>query len=313
LTKRLAQAGKFIVPLILGFFIARTIIRNWQQVREADWQFAPLYIVVALVLSAPWFVYRPFVWKLLLARFGSDLPFGGAFRIMRQAELSRYVPGTVWQYLSRVYLASRWGVPATACLGATLIETVLLLLAALPPALWNLQEMLPVVERYQWIMLAVFLIASVAVVHPRILNWWAAILARYTKQPYQELRVGWMTLAGIWISYVGVWLSLGVGLAFFVRGVMLIPFEQFPTLAGDYAASWVASMLAVVAPAGMGVRDGVFGQLLSRMMPLPTALTVALAVRLWLTLLELVWVAVARTQPGSPPETSRSQDEARPR
>jgi hypothetical protein len=90
---------------------------------------------------------------------------------------------------------------------------------------------------------------------------------------------------------------------------MLIPFEQFPTLAGDYAASWVASMLAVVAPAGMGVRDGVFGLLLSRMMPLPTALTVALAVRLWLTLLELAWVAVARTQPGSPPEPKHSSGE----
>jgi hypothetical protein len=300
LTKRLAQVGKFVVPVLVGFFIGRTIYRNWQQVREADWQFAPLYLVVALVLSVPWFVYRPFVWSRLLARFGYPLPFGGVFRIARQAELSRYVPGTVWQYLSRVYLAGRWGVPPTACLGATLVETVLLLLAALPPALWNLQHVMPVVGRYQRILLVAFLIASIGVVHPRILNWWAAILARYAKQPYQELRIGWTTLAAIWVSYVGMWLLLGLSLAFFVGGVMRIPFEQFPSLAADYASSWVASMLAVVAPAGMGVRDGVFGLLLSRMMPLATALTVALAVRLWLTLLELGWVAVARTQPASP-------------
>jgi hypothetical protein len=59
------------------------------------------------------------------------------------------------------------------------------------------------------------------------------MLARYAKQPYQELRVGWPTLAGIWLSYVVLWFVLGLSLAFFVRGVMLIPLEQFPRLAGD--------------------------------------------------------------------------------
>jgi hypothetical protein len=313
LTKRLVQVAKFAVPVILAVLIGRTIYLNWEQVRDADWQFSPLYLAVAVVLSGPWFTYRPYVWKVLLSRFGYEIPFGGAFRVVRQAELSRYVPGTVWQYLSRVYLASRWDVPATACLGATLVETVLLLLAALPAALWNLQEVTPVLGQYQRIVLAVFLIASIGVVHPRILNWWAAILARYAKQPYQELRVGWPILAGIWLSYVVLWFVLGLSLAFFVRGVMLIPLEQFPRLAGDYAASWVASILAVVAPAGMGIRDGVFGLLISRMMPLATALTVALAVRLWLTLLELVWVGIARTQPGSLSEASNEGGAGLPR
>jgi hypothetical protein len=99
-------------------------------------------------------------------------------------------------------------------------------------------------------------------------------------------------------------LLLGLGLAFFVRAIMVIPFGDFPRLAGDYAASWVASMLAVVAPAGMGIRDGVFGLLLSRMMPLGTAFAVALAVRLWIVLLDLAWVGVAQAMPAGPRETA---------
>jgi hypothetical protein len=307
LTKRLAQLAKFAVPAVIGFFIARTIYRNWEQVREADWQLAPFYLLISLALSAPWFAFRPWVWKTLLARFGHELPFEASFRIMRQAEMSRYVPGAVWQYVSRVYLAGRWGVPPSACLGATLIETVLLLLAALPLALWSLQGAIPVAEVYPRIALIAFLIASVFIVHPRILNWWAPILARYARQPYRELEIRWITLAAIWLSYLALWLVLGLAVAFFVRGVMAIPLDQFLPLAGDYVASWTASMLAVVAPAGMGIRDGVFGLLLRRRMPLGAAFTVALAVRLWLTLLELAFLAIAQMTPSAPPPRANSR------
>jgi uncharacterized membrane protein YbhN (UPF0104 family) len=104
-----------------------------------------------------------------------------------------------------------------------------------------------------------------------------------------------------------VWLLLGLGLAFSVKAVMVIPFSEFPRLAAAYAASWVTSMLAVVAPAGMGIRDGVFGLLLNHTMPLGTAFTVALAVRLWMTLLELAWVGVAQAMPIGPPESENAE------
>lgn len=301
MTKRLAQIAKFLVPLVIGFFIGRTIYRNWAQVRQADWQLAPLYLLVSLSLTIPWFTWRPFVWKLLLARFGYPLPYAASFRVLRQAEMSRYVPGTVWQYVSRVYLAGRWGIPATACLGATLIETVMLLLAALPLALWSLQDAMPVVEGYPRIALAVFLCGSIFVLHPRILNWWATILSRYARQPYRHLDVRWITLAGIALSYVVMWTTLGLAVAFFVRGVMAVSVEHVPRVAGNYIASWVGSMLAVVAPAGMGIRDGILGLLLRGIMPLGAAFTVALAVRLWLTLLELVCLGIAQLTPPPPP------------
>lgn len=300
MTKRLAQIAKFAVPLIIGAFIGRTIYRNWEQVRQAEWQLAPPYLLISLALTVPWFAYRPFVWKVLLARFGAELPYAASFRVLRQAEMSRYVPGAVWQYVSRVYLASRWGVPATACLGATLIETVLLLLAALPIALWNLREVMPVVEGYPRIALAAFLFGSTFVLHPRILNWWAPILARYAKQPYRELQIRWLTMAGIWLSYLVLWIILGLSVAFFVRGVIAVSGDHVPRVAGNYVASWVGSMLALVAPAGMGIRDGIFGLLLRGLMPVGTAFTVALAVRLWLTLLEVACLGIAQMTPAEP-------------
>jgi hypothetical protein len=49
----------------------------------------------------------------------------------------------------------------------------------------------------------------------------------------------------------------------------------------------------MIAPAGMGVREGVLGLLLRRVLPVGAAFTLAVAIRLWLTLVELVWAALS--------------------
>src|SRR5690606_9190040 len=149
------------VPIIITFFIGRTIVRNWEQVRDTDWQFQPLYLLISIALTTPFFAFRPYIWKILVSRFGFDIPFSGAFRVVRQGDMSRYVPGAVWQYVSRVYLASRWDIPISVCLGATIVEMVLLLLAGFPLVLWYLHDVLPLVGRYQSLALLLFLFTSV--------------------------------------------------------------------------------------------------------------------------------------------------------
>jgi hypothetical protein len=225
--------------------------------------------------------------------------------------LSRFVPGAVWQYLSRIQLTGRWGVPPAACLAATFLEMILLVLAAIPVALWNLNDFLPRAGSYYLVALAVFLAASAAVIHPVILNRWVSLLARLTRQPHRELRIHWSLLAGAWLSYLGVWVLLGLSLSFFVRGLMTVPFEPFPRLASDYAAAWVAGIFAMIAPAGVGVREGALGLLLRRVLPVGAAFTLAVAIRLWLTLVELVWAALSHGgNRAAPPDCVISRGES---
>ena len=289
---RTVQILKFLVPLVIAFFIGRTIYRNWQEVQDADWVLDGGYLFISVLLTVGWFALRPYVWAAILRRFGHPIPYGAAFRIFRQAELSRYVPGAVWQYVSRVYLAAQWGVPAAATMAATIIETVLLVLASILPALLNIRQALPRLAAIQQVLLFVFPVVALAVVHPRVLNLWAGFLARRMKQPYTELRIGWGAVAGVCLTYSLMWLVVGLGIGFFVRGVIPISLTEVPLVGSYYAAAWFIGIVSVVAPAGMGIREGAFGLLLSQAMPLGAALTIAVGVRLWMTLLELVWAGV---------------------
>jgi uncharacterized membrane protein YbhN (UPF0104 family) len=56
-----------------------------------------------------------------------------------------------------------------------------------------------------------------------------------------------------------------------------------------------------VVPAGVGVREGVMTMLLGAIVPSPTAAVLSIAVRLWITVLEVVLLAGARLLIPGPP------------
>jgi hypothetical protein len=287
--KRVVQILKYLVPLVIAFFIGRVIYQNWQEVRNAAWSFRPLELSASFLLTGWWFILRPRVWAYVLDHFGYKLTFNQAFQVVRKGELSRYVPGTIWQYLSRIYLASLYGVPAHATIATTLVETVILFLAALVPALWFLSETLPFLNRYHQVMLWIIPVGACVAIHPRALNFWAKRLSARLNQEYEPLKIHWQAIVGIWVFLLLSWVLFGASVALFVRGVLDTPWGMVPRLASDYALAWVVGMVSMIAPAGMGIRDGMLGLLVGQRIGIGTAMTVAIGVRLWLTLAELIW------------------------
>lgn len=286
--------AKVLVPLVVLYFIGRTILADWESVRQADWEINPLRLAISFALCSVWWLVRPGGWRLLLNRFGHQVPAPGAYWAFWRAELSRYVPGAIWQYVTRILLAKKYGVPAVACLVATFAETVLITLAALPPAFWRLEEALPAMGQFQRIMMIAFPIGAFILVNPWVLNKFGDWAAKRRGREYTPLKIRWIMLIGMWAAYVGVWLVFGVGVAFFVRGILDVPADQTGMIASAYALAWMVAIISIIAPAGMGVRDAVFGLLLAASgIPKGLAFTVALAFRLWVTALELFWNAVA--------------------
>ena len=304
LAHRAARAAKFVVPLVVIFFVGRVILQNWEQVRAADWDIRPGYVAVSFLLSAAWFVFRPWGWKIILDGFGRSVPFPAVFRVCRQAELSRYVPGGVWQFVSRVVLLRQWNVSATACLAATVVDLFLATLASLIPASWTLQQAFDGFETYHRVVLFAFPVASILVVHPKLLNKWAGFLARRLRQPWTPLDIRWRSLLAIWALYVLGWLMLGAGVALFVYGVLRIQPGNGLYIASSYTVAWLVGTLTMIAPGGMGIREGALGLLLSQTMPTGPAFTLAVGIRLWTLLIEIATYGLGTTMPRAHPETN---------
>src|SRR5215204_5514650 len=68
---------------------------------------------------------------------------------------------------------------------------------------------------------------------------------------------------------------------------------DLPLVVAAYAAAYAAGFLALLTPAGLGVREGVLVVALAPVLPAGPALVVALLSRLWMMLVELAGAAVA--------------------
>jgi hypothetical protein len=151
-----------------------------------------------------------------------------------------------------------------------------------------------------------FPIFSIAVVHPKLLNRWAGFISRRLGQEYEELDIRWPTLLGIWAMYAVAWVSMCAGVAMFIRGVIALDPGGTASMGSSYAAAWLAGTFAVISPAGMGIREGALGLLLSRWMPAGPAFTVAVGIRLWTLILEVAWVLVGTLLPRREPPPEKS-------
>ncbi len=292
--KRLLPWLKLIVPLAVAFFIGRVIYLQWQKVRAFDWHFDPLFLALSFLATSFWFFARAFVWRTIVAHFGRRIPYTESVRIFVLSELSRYVPGTVWQYFSRVYLSAAWGVPASVAVSSALMELLLLALAAVPLVLWHIGEVFPVMEHAQRILLLAFPVGAAIVLQPAILNRVARAVLPRLKMEYTPIELRFRTLAGLWAVCLLVWVVFGTGFVLFARSLTPLRVSDALPVVSQYAASWLVGVVTLYAPGGIGVREGILGLLLGKILPLGTAFIVAVLSRLWLVGLELFWAAAAQ-------------------
>jgi hypothetical protein len=99
------------------------------------------------------------------------------------------------------------------------------------------------------------------------------------------------------------WVAYGVAFQFFVRGILGSDAGGVLSYIAVYAASYIIGFLALFAPGGAVVRESalVTGMVKLGLSSRPDALAVAIASRLWLTVLELIpglfFIAVRKPAP----------------
>lgn len=231
-------------------------------------------------------------WRLLLQGWGGQLTFGAAVRIWTIANLGRWIPGKVWSVGALGVLAERAGVHAMAAAGAALLGTALNLGAGCAVALLlgaqALDSLHPLWRRLAWIGLAGFLAALIAL--PQLLPRLLGRVARRRGVTMGDRQLSAPRLWSITAIHLLSWAGYGAAFWLFSRSVT-------PAVSGNplafiavFSASYLAGYLVLVAPGGVGVREGTLTALLVSMNMATTGDAVLLGIlsRGWLTVLEIL-------------------------
>lgn len=285
---RAAQA--LIVLLILGFLIAQ-VVKNWRQVQAYEWQASPGWVAVSFLLLLVTLGLDVVVWMAAVRLFQSPMGFRACARVWFPALIARYIPGKVASLAVRIWLAEREGMPPYRAAAAAFLEIVLRVMAALIVFGLSLPFWPSVSGMSRLAALLVIVPVGLVALHPRLLQWALDVALRMLKRPAVVVPFrfrGVLLLLGLLCLR---WLLYGVAFARFAGAIAPDLWEHVAAIIGMASVSWVAGFLFVLAPAGLGVNEGVLTLALGQYVLAPVATVTALLGRLWAVAGEVTWLA----------------------
>ena len=129
--KRLFKlAGTLLVVVALVFLVRRFLAMeiDWAQLGTPPVIAA---LVIAVALQTAVFVFGAYPWTVFVrALSGRDIPFSKAMPVFARANLYKYVPGNVFQYVGRNRLATDTGISHADVACATVLDILFSLAAA---------------------------------------------------------------------------------------------------------------------------------------------------------------------------------------
>ncbi|ROR72115.1 lysylphosphatidylglycerol synthase domain-containing protein [Bogoriella caseilytica] len=283
------------IVLVVGYFFARTLARNWDQLSDVDFSFS-FWGVASVVVFASAVPVSGVLWGRMVGELGSFRPSAlEAVRVHCLSWLLKYVPGQVGSVVNKLAWAVDRGVSKVLVTITFVYENAFLLISSiLPPAVILLGAgALDLGDSY--ILLAVMsLIPLVLVTNGPVFrvgtNLIAKRLAKRTVPDEYFLR--WGAAMKYQVLYLIPRAINGAGFVLVAVSLLDVPSEYWLPLACAYVIAGGVGLLALFVPSGIGVREAVIVLLAAPFLPAEQAIILALAARLYATLGDVVVAAI---------------------
>lgn len=261
---RLRQAIYLVLFLVVMFYVGKSLAGplgqlNWQQIDIDPW-----YLVLAFVSFLISRVLFILPCRSLLACFCKPPGWLAVTAISWLPQLGKYLPGKVLGLAGMAYMLRRHGIAASVGVTVGLLLSALSILVGLmvsAPLLMRAEVVQVMSLGYLWG--GIILLLGLACLHPRVIGGSANFVLRKLGKPSiivpPRLRDYIMPV----VNYALQWFLWGLTFYFMACAIMPVPLKLLPLIVSASALSGTLGVLAVFAPAGLGVRELVLLQVLT--------------------------------------------------
>jgi len=220
-------------------------------------QMRPEWAAAALAATAVAGLVYSYIQYALYRRLGVSISYWTTFRIINISQLGKYLPGRV-MFVGNYYLLSREVGIGNAQIGASfVISQALWMLTACLCGLPMLTLLNPAL-RYTVLLMP---LALVLLIHPRFLGFLLRLGQRLVgraqgEPPPLPEGLGAAFYLGIAFLYLVNWGLAGLGAWFSLRAFGPTGLQALPLAMPAVAMGTVIGFVALFAPAGLGVREG---------------------------------------------------------
>jgi len=259
------------------------------------------YFVLATVIALFTRYSGTYTWIIILRTLGAT-----GLRMNRQlvhvyakAWMGRYIPGTAPWILGKIYFASKHGISKQRLAVGSLLEggiqVVTLLVFSL--ALLIFDKRLDILgDGFKLLMVGVAVV-GIVMLTPKVFNRIFALAYRLMRGKTMDdsSLASNKTIAYGSVLYLLNACMNGLSLFFIAKGFdPSLSYSNILFVIGAASLATAASMIAIFAPSGLGVREGIQLVLFALIMPKELAVAVTVAMRLWSVGVDFVFWGVSR-------------------
>jgi uncharacterized membrane protein YbhN (UPF0104 family) len=255
-------------------------------------------LILSLLLLFLGFVLSAVSWARMVHQADYHISFSDGITSLGLSIFAKYIPGKVWVIMGRAeYLAKKYNFPRKDMGSLSLDAQLLALWVALMLGTIGMIS-IKSISLYGLSVLILFIILNLFIFTPLLHRVTGKILTRLLKREISFPRLSFRKLLGIILWYGMNWGTWCLSF-YFLAGSLVegsVPFS----VAFAFGLAGSIGIIAVFAPGGLGVREGILtGFLTLAGMDLPMATTIGITSRLWFLAGELfifLFAAVLRSK-----------------
>jgi glycosyltransferase 2 family protein len=290
--QRLLMAALILASL---GFIAVQVHRGWPELAHRTWSVS--WPAAALSFAALFinFILVAWVWAVVFRALekGKAVPIRHTFGILYAAQLGRYIPGKIWLVFGQIAIARSMGYSSATALTAGVVQNLCgLCAAALILAVSSLGS-----GKSLWIAAAgagtaVAIFAGLVFAPARVEAWVNRIQLRRNRGPVR-ITLDHITIAKTTGLMILAWFVHCAAFVFLIASITPVSAKAAFQLAMDYNLAYHFSLLFIIVPGGIGVREGTLTALMTGVLGSAAAALVSILQRFWYLAGEIVSFLIA--------------------
>ncbi len=293
---------QFIIVFTVFYFIIRLLWQNWNEIAEYSWKIDFYLLSLAIVFRIFKMGLLGYCWHYILLQYNSSISYPKSLRIYTSSQLTRYIPGKIWHFVSRTVMTQKENISAIVVSASLILELLFIVLTGIVIFLFSLTLWREVISGLWVFMLIALIPILVILIYPPFFNYFLVfgtfflfllsvalkLVGRKSPNLYMSIKANVI----IFTLFILTWLLGGISTYFLFASVYSLDITQLPAIVGIVSLSWVVGFVSFIAPSGLGFREATMTFLLAFIVPAPIAALLAIVARLFATIIEVVFAGV---------------------
>lgn len=278
------------LSLLALYFIWQTISPRSQNLFNDLKNIKISLLSTGITCFITYYFLRGFIWHLLLKEYKYQIPLKKAIHLWAISELKRYIPGNIWSILGRTILFSQEGVKKSDSGILLIIEAQLFIISctiisllSIPFFLTYFFPLMPFQPFISGSIILSTLSLSLIYIYNHSLPKKIPLIPKF--QPKN-------TAFLIFISIIALFF-FGLGNYFVISSILFLHPQLLPQLIGFFCLTILLGYLSFITPAGLGIREGIMTNGLSKISELSASAFSSLFVRIILIFSELIFIIIS--------------------